>query len=103
MRNAHPSRRQVEMAAEDLDFDVFADTDSLAADLAPYGAMDELADSRDLLAQFDTELNAQPGTAWTTDGELVTLRFVSVDLLTGADRRSPAIEAQAAAWLDEVA
>lgn len=103
MRNAHPRRRQVEMAAEDLDFDVFAVAGSLSADVAPFGAMDELADCRDLLARFDAELNAQPGTAWTADGQLVTLRFVSVDLLTGADRRNPAVEAQAAAWLDEVA
>jgi hypothetical protein len=103
MRYAHPSRRQVEMAAEELDFDVFADTDSLAADVAHFAAADELADCRELLARFDAELNAQPGTAWTADGELVTLRFVSVDLLAGADRRSRAEQARAAAWLDEVA
>ncbi|WP_326944519.1 hypothetical protein OG439_32535 [Amycolatopsis sp. NBC_01307] len=103
MRNAHPSRRQVEMAAGDLDFDVFADTSSLAAEATPFGAMDELAACRDLLAQVDAELNAQPDTAWTADGHLVTLRFVSVDLLTGADRRNPAAEVQAASWLDEVA
>ncbi|MEV6876945.1 hypothetical protein [Amycolatopsis sp. NPDC051128] len=32
MRNAHPSRRQVEMAAVGLDFDYFADTTGLAGD-----------------------------------------------------------------------
>lgn len=103
MRYALPSRRQVEMAAEELDFDVFDDTGSLAADVAPLGAVYELADCRDLLARFDAELNAQPGTAWTADGELVPVRFVSVDLLAGADRGSRAEQARAAAWLDEVA
>lgn len=102
MRNAHPSRRQVEMAAEELDYDVFADTGSLAVDLAPM-TVDELVDCRDLLARFDTELNAQSATAWTSGGELVTLRFASVDLLAGVDRRSRTVEAPAAAWLDEVA
>ncbi|MGW4520118.1 hypothetical protein [Amycolatopsis sp. NPDC004378] len=103
MRYAHPSRRQVEMAAEELDFDVFADTSSLAADVSHFVSVDELADCRDLLTRFDAELNAQPGTAWTADGELVPVRFVSVDLLSGADRRSWAEQARAAAWLDEVA
>lgn len=103
MRNAHPSRRQVEMAAEALDFDVFADTSSLAADVAPFSGVDELADCRDLLAQFDAELDAQPGTARTADGELVTLRFVSVDLLAGTERRGRMADARVAAWLDEVA
>ncbi|HEY3482552.1 MAG TPA: hypothetical protein VGL02_26985 [Streptomyces sp.] len=103
MRYAHPSRRQVEMAAEELDFDVFADSGSLAADVFRFAAVDELADCRDLLAWFDTELGALPGTVRTADGELVSLRFVSVDLLAGTDRRSRAEQARAAAWLDEVA
>ncbi|WP_410640701.1 hypothetical protein [Amycolatopsis sp. lyj-346] len=43
MRYAQPSRRQVEMAAEELDFDVFADSGSLAADVAQFVSVDLLA------------------------------------------------------------
>ncbi|MFF4595300.1 hypothetical protein [Amycolatopsis sp. NPDC001319] len=59
MRNAHQSRRQVEMAAPDLDFDYFEDTTGLAGDgfaVDTFDAVTELADLYAEIAEIDAAL-----------------------------------------------
>ncbi|OKJ93842.1 hypothetical protein [Amycolatopsis sp. CB00013] len=59
MRNMRPSRRQIEMNADDLDFDFFADTTGLAGDVPTSMAFGGVADLADLfaeIAEFDQEL-----------------------------------------------
>ncbi|WP_239154454.1 hypothetical protein [Amycolatopsis sp. FDAARGOS 1241] len=59
MRNAHPSRRQIEMAADELDFDYFADTTGLAGDVDSFDGFDGVAELADLyteIAEIDAAL-----------------------------------------------
>jgi hypothetical protein len=59
MRNARPSRRQIEMDAADLDFDYFTDTTGLAGDglaLGDFGGVAELADLFAEIAEIDDAL-----------------------------------------------
>lgn len=59
MRNARPkSRRWIEAAADDLDFDYFADATGMAGDGALAETFDGVADLVDLYAEIDAELDA---------------------------------------------
>lgn len=52
MRNARPSRRQIEAATDDLDFDYFADTTGLAGDVLPFEGFGGVAELVDLCAEI---------------------------------------------------
>ncbi len=52
MRNARPSRRQIEIDAADLDFDYFADTTGLAGDSVLAEGFDGVAELVDLYAEI---------------------------------------------------
>ena len=89
MSNTRPntSRRQVEAAADDLDFDALAiETAELAETEAPV-VEDEVAGVADLLAEIDAELSAHRrtrsavGIAWMRPGDLAELRFVSDEIV----------------------
>ncbi|SEB28769.1 hypothetical protein SAMN04489727_2146 [Amycolatopsis tolypomycina] len=52
MRNARPSRRQIEAATDDLDFDYFADTTGLTGDGVLAGGFEGGAELVDLYAEM---------------------------------------------------
>ncbi|MFI5584560.1 hypothetical protein ACIA5G_05980 [Amycolatopsis sp. NPDC051758] len=52
MSTTRPNRRQIEMAAVELDFDYFADTTGLAGDGVPADAFDGVADLVDLYEEI---------------------------------------------------
>ncbi|RZQ60850.1 hypothetical protein [Amycolatopsis suaedae] len=66
MRNARPNRtrRQIEAAADCLDFDALAMT--VAEEARPSLAVDELAEVADLLAEIDADLAAHEATECAT-------------------------------------